>query len=268
MKTYALFLLLLLAGAARAQETTDELRTAISRVEQGQADEVKRQLPDLAAKYQNNPGILYLQGRLASDGIEGVKFYQSIVDNFPKSEYADDALYHMYQYYYALGLYRTAELKMEQLKRDYADSPYAGGRGSVAKLPAVEEPAVRVAAKDDTTTSGAAQAPPVTPPTSTPSVPAPSAPSNTSTGTPSMAVPSTRPYTLQTGAFSTAANAEKQKNFFEVKGYTVEITNKVRGGRSLFLVWVGSYGSADEAKRAGRDVRTKYNVESIVVERY
>jgi cell division septation protein DedD len=251
-----LLLVVGLAGAARAQGTSDEIRQAIAKVEQGRAEDVKRSLPELAAKYQNDPGVLYLQGRLASDGIEGVKFYQSIVDNFPKSEYADDALYHIYQYYYALGLYRTAELKMQALKKDYPDSPYATGQRAQAQLPAVEEPSVRVAAKDDTAAAAPSAAPPAGAPAGTPALPP--------------AVPPARkaPYTLQTGAFSTAANAEKQKNFFEDKGLTVEVTNKVRGGRSLFLVWVGSYASADEAKRFGREVRSKYNIDSIVVERY
>lgn len=238
--------LALLAPAARAQETAEEVKSAIGKVERGQAEEVKRTLPELAAKYQNNPGVLYLQGRLASDGIEGVKFYQSIVDNFPLSEYADDALFHIYQYYYALGLYRTAELKMQALKKEYPASPHLTG-GQASRLPAVEEPSVRVAAKDDT--SAATAVPPA--PELTVSDPARKA-----------------PYTLQTGAFSTAANAEKQKLFFEEKGFTVEITNKVRGGRSLFLVWVGSYGSAEEARRFGTNVRTKYSIDSIVVERY
>jgi cell division septation protein DedD len=251
-------LLLLLAACLtmlHAQESPTEIRDAITKVENGQAEEVKRVLPDLAAKYQNNPGVLYLQGRLAADGIEGVKFYQSIVDNFPKSEYADAALYHIYQYYYALGLYRTAELKMQALRKDYPASRFVTGAKS-ASMPAVEAPAVRVRSKDDTAsvaTTPAEQtvAPPVVPPTAPAAEPARKA-----------------PYTLQTGAFSTSANAEKQKTFFEDKGLTVEVTNKVRGGRSLFLVWVGSYATADDARRFGREVRSKYNIDSIVVERY
>jgi cell division protein FtsN len=101
-------------------------------------------------------------------------------------------------------------------------------------------------------------------------VPVPTPPSSSREQSPAGSTPSARrlPYTLQTGAFSTAANAEKQKAFFEEKGYSVEVTNKVRGGRSLFLVWVGSYASADDAKRAGKDVRGKFNIDSIVVERY
>jgi hypothetical protein len=49
---------------------------------------------------------------------------------------------------------------------------------------------------------------------------------------------------------------------------TAEITNKIRGGRSLHLVWVGSYTNADEAKQAGREIKSKYKIDSIVVEKY
>ncbi len=230
-------------AVSHAQETAPEIRDAISKVEHGQAEDVKRVLPDLAARFQNDPGVLYLQGRLAADGIEGVKFYQSIVDNFPKSEFADAALYHIYQYYYALGLYRTAELKMQALRKDYPSSPFLAG-GQAARMPAIEAPAVRVRSKDDTA-----------------SVPA-------ALPEPAKGAPPKAPYTIQTGAFSTSANAEKQKSFFEDKGLTVEVTNKVRGGRSLFLVWVGSYATAEDARRFGKEVRTKYNIDSIVVERY
>ena len=58
------------------------------------------------------------------NGTEAMKDYQSIVDNFPKSEWADDALYAIYQYYYSLGLYKTADLKFQQLKKEYPASPY------------------------------------------------------------------------------------------------------------------------------------------------
>src|SRR5262245_5448003 len=76
-----------------AQTKGDEVKSYIKSLDQGHAEEVRKALPDLITKYQNTPELLYLQGRLASDGIEAVKFYQSVVDNFPKSEYADNALY-------------------------------------------------------------------------------------------------------------------------------------------------------------------------------
>lgn len=226
-------------------QTADrELKSYIEKVDQGQVDEVKKVLPDLVAKYQNNAGVMYLQGRLASDGIEAVKFYQGVVDNFPRSEWADDALYRIYQYYYSLGLYRTAELKMQQLKKDYPTSPYLTGGKDAAQLPHQEEAPVKLPTKEvaaaDTQQTVQAR-----------------------TGGTVVA-----PYTLQVGAFSSATNAEKQKSFFEDLGYSVEIANKIRSGRSLYLVWIGSYKNAEEARTAGKDVKTKYKIDSIIVEKY
>jgi N-acetylmuramic acid 6-phosphate (MurNAc-6-P) etherase len=63
-------------------------------------------------------------------------------------------------------------------------------------------------------------------------------------------------------------NAEKQKSFFENIGVNIEITNKVRSGRSLYLVWAGSFTSADEAKAYAKQIKQKYKIDSIVVEKY
>ena len=236
--------------AVTSTQSADEIKENIAKIDRGQIDEVKKILPDLIAKYQNTPGILYIQGRLASDGIEGVKFYQSVVDNFPKCEYADDALYRIYQYYYALGLYRTAELKFQQLQKEYPDSPHLTGKSKI-NVPQEEEPAVNVAKKDtllaDSQSIHGTDTVPARP-VSQPAV--------------------TTYYTLQVGAFSTVTNAEKQKNFFDDRGYSTEITNKVRSGKSLYLVWVGNFKTEAEAMQLGKEVRSKYKITGIVLEKY
>ncbi len=254
-----LFALLTIAAplySQNASQTPEELATAITRVNRGEAADVRALLPDLIAKYQNTPGLLYLEGRLSTDGIEGVKFYQSVVDNFPKCEWADDALYRIYQYYYAIGLYRTADLKMQQLRRDYPNSPHVQGTAA-AEMPKTEEPVITLAKKDtvaiDTTAVAATNAPP---PDTTPPAP-------------EVVVPeASRGYVLQVGAFSTVANAEKQKAFFEDRGFQAQITNKVRSGRSLHLVWIGNFKNSDEAMKFGREIKSKYKITGIVVERY
>ena len=233
-----------------AQPAKDEVATAIQKLDNGQAEEVRRLLPELIARHQNDAGVLYLEGRTSPDGVEAVKYYQSILDNFPKSEWADDALYRIYQYYYALGLYRTADLKMQQLEKEYPGSPYIGA----SPAPPVAG-GTRETAKPPDEGSARNVAPPVV------IAPLPGEPAPTRGQTSGM-------YTLQVGAFSTFSNAEKQRNLFEELGYAVEITNKVRNGRSLYLVWVGDFKTADDARRFGKEVRAKFKIESIVVERY
>jgi len=241
---YSLILLIIISTLSPAQTTDDRVKSAISMIEKGQTEEAKKIATDLMAKQPNNPGVLYLQGRLATNGTEAMKDYQSIVDNFPKSEWADDALYSISQYYYSLGLYKTADLKLQQLRKEYPASPFLASAHPAPVMKASEEsvnlPTKQIVAVPDS----------------------PKTPAELQVDE------SPGPYILQVGAYSTAANAEKQKAFFENLGMTVEITNKVRGGRSLYLVWVGGYRTTGEAKAAAKEIKQKHKTDSIVVERY
>ena len=114
-----LVLLLVLVPGAGAQKGEPDIGKYVNQINEGQVQQVREQLPALLSKYPNHPGALYVQALLTREGAEAVRIYQSIVDNFPQSEWADDAVYKTYQFYYSLGLYRTAELKMNQLKAQY-----------------------------------------------------------------------------------------------------------------------------------------------------
>lgn len=251
-------LTVILVFDATAQDISDDgpIRDLIGKLDRGDVDTVKKALPDLISRHQNHPGVIYLQARVATDGIEAAKLYQVILDNFPASEWADDALNNLYQYYYAMGLYKTADLKLQQLRKEYPGSEHLTERTPpVMTTPSADStPGKRVGtvAVDSSLITDSITTPGIRPVIA-----------DTSGDGPGI----TLPYTLQTGAFSTSENAQKQKLFFEDLGYTVEITNRVRGGRSLHLVWVGSYSTADQARTTLREIQSKYNITSIVVER-
>lgn len=224
--------------AVLAQSPDAEIAKYMTMVQNGQVDAVKGEIPSLLVKYPNHPGVLYLQGLTTAEGAEAVRVYQSIVDNFPSSEWADDALYKVYQFYYSLGLYRTAEIKMAQLRKNYPGSKYLTAAATdIREMP------------DDSTTM---PGPPVaTPPATTVTVPA------------KTEVTGGR-FTLQVGAYTTSANAEKQKTVFGELGYPVEIITRVKEGRALFLVLVGTFSSANEARDKGEEIKRKHHVDSIV----
>lgn len=232
---------------AQSQDVDSLIVSSIKMLEEGKADQVKAELPSLMSKYQNHPGIMYLQGRLALNGAEAAKYYQSVVDNFPKSEWADDALYRVYLYYASLGLARTAELKLQQLRKDYPHSPYLREKPPVVQTPEEKEPTVIIP-------------PPVVPPESTET-------SKKDGETKASSTMESGLYAIQVGAFSSLDNATKLKSFFEELSYPVEVQNKVRGGQSLYLVWVGHFSTADEAKRFAAEVKSKHKIESIVISR-
>jgi tetratricopeptide (TPR) repeat protein len=220
-------LLVLAAGLCRAQGSGPDVEHYLTLVNSGRVEEVRREIPSLMTQYPNNAGVLYLQGLVSTDGAEAVRIYQSIVDNFPRTEWADDALYRVYQYYYALGLYRTAELKLEQLKKEYPDSKYVrGGTTSPVKTLTEEQ-------RTDSTGSAVPEA--------------------------------AQQFTLQVGAYTTQVNAEKQKLFFEDLGYAVEVVSKLKDNRSLFLVLVGTFPSSEAARSKADEFKQKYNIGSLVV---
>jgi len=214
---------------AFSQSSGPDIPKRLEMIEKGQTEQVKAELPTLLANYQNNPGVMYLQGVLTTDGTEAAKIFQSIVDNFPKSEWADDALYKLYQYYYSIGLYKTADQKMAQLKQDYPYSAYAVDQTSAPKEETPEKPDV---VKSKSTVQKFATS-----------------------------------FTVQVGAFSTLQRAEELKSFFEGKGYSSNIFTMVTNGKKLHKVWVGEFQNQDDARRFSAEIKKKFSLESIVVAR-
>ncbi len=234
-----------------SQSVDDQVLKFIKLIEQGEPDRVLTESASLMSSSPNHPGVLYLQGRLAEDGTEAVKLYQTILDNFPKSDWADDALYSTYQYYYAVGLYRTAELRLAQLKKNYPDSPYVSGKTT-------DKPTQTATVPPQT---------PVAQPPANPPIVEPKQPVTEINKTPIESI-SKGTYTIQVGAFSTLENAEKLKSYFINLNYDVEIANRVRAGKKLFLVWVGSFQTAEDAVKLAFDIKQKYKIEAITVQRY
>lgn len=244
--SFTLCSLLYAQSSPLTAQSKSEVAQAIERLEKGEVAEVKSLLPELITKYQNDAGVVYLQGRLATNANEAKQYYQTILSNFPKSEWADDALYRLYQYNYAMGLYRTASAQLQQLAKDYPESPYVK---SVPKseLPKVDKP-VTVAKEPEINSNKTETKKP-----------------NEQNETKALVVQ--EKYTLQVGAFSTSVNAEKVKSSFEEKGYKVEVASKVQNGKSLYKVWVGGYRSREEAEKASKEVKSKFGLSSMVIER-
>lgn len=124
-KTFQIFLLpliFIINVAIYSQEVN--IIPFLKQIEQGKAEEVKSQLPELKKDYPNSSNVLFLEGVLTENAQDAIPIYQSILDKYPKSTYADAALYRIYSYYFALGLYNTADKNFERLKKDYPESPY------------------------------------------------------------------------------------------------------------------------------------------------
>jgi hypothetical protein len=122
-------LLLLIAGGLDAQEEPD-IRALLPLVNRGEEQLLQAKLPQLLEQYPNHPGLLYLKGLVTTDGDEAVGYFQSVVNESPASEWADDALFKVFEYYYAIGAYNVAARQAAELRKNYSSSPW------LKKLPA------------------------------------------------------------------------------------------------------------------------------------
>jgi hypothetical protein len=116
-------LLLALTGRA-ASQTTDPIQRMRTAIERGAGDSVRTVLAELRQAYPNDAGYVYLSAIIELDGDRALRLFQSILQSFPASEWADDALMRLYQYHYAIGAYNTADRYWSRLETDYPDSPY------------------------------------------------------------------------------------------------------------------------------------------------
>ncbi len=57
------------------------------------------------------------------------------------------------------------------------------------------------------------------------------------------------------------------QRFFQAEGYDAEIRRKDRDGRTLHIVWVGSFATLEEARKLTQHLQARYNISSFVVTR-
>ena len=247
------FVELLTVTTVLGQMPEPEVRKRLDFIYNGQAERVRIELPSLQKQYPNDPGIMYLDAILTTDGAAAVKKFQSIVDDYPQNEWADDALYKVYQYYYSVGLYKTADQKFDQLKQQYPNSLYVVGLTQEQK-PAAPRPEQTVEQKQPDTI----QAPPAEQPSVT--EPAPAQPTDTVA-----AAVTPGKFAVQAGAFGTEKNAQKQVDFLGTIGRKATVGTKMSAGKTLYIVLVEGFATEMDARNFIAELKSKYNIESIIV---
>lgn len=235
--------LLCAAGFLAAQVSEQEVRRRLDLIHSGQQDRVRAEVNDWLKQSPNDPAVLYLDAYATANGDQAVKKYQAIVDRYPQSEWADDALYKVYQYYYAVGLYKTADAKMNQLNQQYPASIYAQTEA---------KPAETVIRKT---------------PVTAPSRPAPAVEEKNEPAAPVTAA-ITGAYVVQVGVYSQESKAAEQaQNFGAVVGRSAVVFSKQSGGKTVYAVAFDGFSDERTAKVFGGDLKAKFNIDWFVVKR-
>lgn len=207
----------------------------LKQVEAGEVEKVRNTLTSLKVNNPLSVNILFLEAVISENGQDAVAIYDRLVKEHPENKYADAALYRIYSYYYAIGLYETAKTYQNKLQKEYSTSPYIKLTGT--NLPAKnEEQAVQGEEKKEPVKERLIRP-----------------------------VVKDYKYTIQAGAFSRLENASALKKEFEDAGYSCELKEKLVGGTNFHIVLVGKFGNINEAQSFLDILATQYNLDGRVI---
>ena len=266
----------------------DHLDALIQDVLHGSRDSAAIYLPAIDQKYPNNPTVMYLKGLLETDGDEAMKIFSNLYNTHPTSDYGDDAVMKVAEYYYAAGLYVQAANWLKKMPIYYSRSEHieravklflnslivSGHRDTAIFYSRVfkrQFPTLDVDEKINhllqefekskkQKEQAEAQSPePVEPVDITveykTEVPIDQIDSALDNGI----------YSLQSGAYGVLENADQQKINLIIAGFDARITELYRNNKVLYAVRIGYFNSKEDAQQISSLIKTKVDLDTIVV---
>jgi len=233
MKKYFSIFLFVISILSSSQILAQEVDIVpyLKMIEQGKIEEVKGKLLDLKTDYPKSSNLIFLEGVLTENGQDAVVLYQTLAEKYPKSAYADAAIYRIYSYYFALGLYNTADKNLEKLKKDYPESPYI--KMASANVVKNEDEAPQQNGETPVKTSDDAKQ---------------------------------FSYSVQAGAFTNVDNANSLKKDIENAGMVSFIQDKNVAGTVFKVVYIGKFETRKEAEDFLPIANTRFKIAGRVVE--
>jgi tetratricopeptide (TPR) repeat protein len=225
----SLLIFLLTCSTGSPQEV--DIVPYLKMIESGNVIQAKGDLAGLKEKNPNDPSVMFLDGILTENGQEAIVIYQNIVDNYPKSKYADAALYRVFSYYYALGLYDTAKEKLKLLAENYPNSPYIKVAEQNLELKEQSE----VDNKEE------------------------EIPENV------MKSEENYKFTVQAGAFTNLENAKNLNQQFAESGIFSQLVDKTVAGTTFHVVYAGKFEKYEDAENFLAVINSKFNVNGSII---
>ena len=262
----------------------DHLDALIQDVLHGSRDSAAIDLPTMEQRYPNNPSLMYLKGLLEINGEEAKTIFAKLYNTHPTSEYGDDAVMKVSEYYYAAGLYVQAAIWLKKMPIYYSRSehieravklflnslivsghkdtaifysrvfkrqfPHLDVDGKINNLLLDFEKADQ--AKED---ASKILKPEVTTTEIMDETPIATFNTDNSHGI----------YSLQTGAYSIRENAESQKINLIIAGFSARINELYKSQRRLYAVRIGHFNSKEDAQKVGAQIKSKLDINTIVI---
>ena len=266
----------------------DHLDALIQNVLHGSRDSAAIYLPAINQKYPNNPTVMYLKGLLETDGDKAMKIFSNLYNTHPTSEYGDDAVMKVAEYYYAAGLYVQASNWLKKMPIYYSRSEHieravklflnslivSGHRDTAIFYSRVfkrQFPTLDVDGKINNllqefekSKTQKEQARTQSPePVEPAEIPVEYQADVTNDQNESAIMSGI--YSLQSGAFSILENADHQKINLIIAGFDARITELYRNNKVLYAVRIGYFNSKENARETSSQIKTKVDLDTIVV---
>ena len=233
----------------------------LSLIHEGQSEGVKENLPELISKYPNDPGVMYLQALLTTNGMKSLELYAKILEKFPESKFSGYASLKIGEYLYARGLYSQAGMQLRLIPRKY---PRLENMQRVMDMMVSSFLAI---GEDDSVKYYIGIYRSMFPNLDfdkfgidSPIFATKQVISNKKNKEP-------KPYVIQIGAFGSIQNANRLKLQVSQIGYNVDIVPVQTNGRGLHAVRVVRFRSKSSAERIGGTIKKKLGIDFRVLYR-
>ncbi len=245
MKKLGLILILFTLNVIIANAQTTKVNSLLKLAAQGKISEVKKQLPALQAEYPNEPGVKLVQAVIMDDGLKALEIYKSIVKEFPNSEFADDAIWRVVQFYAVIGDTAQAKKELEYFRKKYPNSEFLAAASDAVKLAIGSlkydyKEKMANGSKNEENKEVHAEAKKESPKSVS------------------------EHWGLQVGIYSTKAAAESEKKRFLEMKLRTDIKEKELNGEKKWAVVIGDYSSKESAEKEKANIEKKCKCSPIV----
>jgi len=227
IKNFIFFSALLIFFTEKSFSQEYNIVPLLKKVEEGKSGEVKEELQPLIKRNPGDPSLLFLSALLTEDGTKANDKYLKIVKTFPKSKYADAALFRIYSYYTAIGNENEATIYRNKLKTEYPNSNYLSSLEKVSVSNSEEK-------ENEVTTTTVTKS-------------------------------GNYKFTIQVGAFSSVKNAESLKTELEDSGYEVEMIEKNVAGTVFNVLYLGKFEDKKSAEKILEKVNIDFQLNGRIV---
>ena len=269
-----ILLIMIFFSSLFSQEKIDLL---INDVLSGIKDSANYYLPLLESRYPNNSKMLFLKGLLEHDGEKAMKVFVDLYNNHPTSEYGDDAVMKVSEYYYASGLYiKSAEwLKkmplfysrsehIERALKLFMNSLIVSGNKDTAifysKVFKRQFPQIDVDEKINSLLINYDDLKLI----EEHNLQKHDHGDKKSNFFKARKINKNK-FSLQSGAFGSKENAEKQRLLINGAGFDARIVDLKRNDKRLYIVRIGYFESKENAEKVANNIKLKLDLSTIII---